>query len=63
MYLVDFVILTISRPPKHFAAVSRCLRRFGSLRKNTLLDYWSMYFVNVVDFVDFGVPDGSAVVW
>ena len=33
-----------------------CLRRFGDLRKNTPLDFWSMYLMYVVDFVDFGVP-------
>ena len=37
-------------PPRGLCA---CLRRFGDLRKNTSLDFWSMHFVNFVGFVIF----------
>ena len=37
-------------PPRGLCA---CLRRFGDLRKNTSLEFWSMHFVNFVDFVIF----------
>jgi len=32
-----------------------CLRRFGDLRKNTPLDFWSMHLVDFVIFNDFGI--------
>ena len=54
--------LRFQGPPSPLRLCRSCLRRFGSLKQNTLLDCWSMYCVNVVDFVDFRVPDGSAVV-
>ena len=62
MYLVDFVIFNDFRAPQALCGCVSYLRRFGSLRKNPFLDCWSMYCVNVVDFVDFRLPDGSAVV-
>ena len=33
-------------PPRGLCA---CLRRFGDLRKNTPLDFWSMYLVDLVN--------------
>ena len=37
-------------PPPSCATGGGCLRRFGDLRKNTPLDFWSMYLVDFVDF-------------
>ena len=37
-------------PPRGLCA---CLRRFGDLRKNTSLEFWSMHFVIFVDVMIF----------
>ena len=42
-------------PPSPLRLCRSCRRRFFSW-KNTPLDVWSMYFVDVVDFSDFRVP-------
>ena len=36
-------------PPPSCAMGGVCLRRFGDLRKNTPLDFWSMYLVDFVE--------------
>ena len=38
------------------ASVSQRLRRFGDLRKNTPLEFWSMHLVDFVIFNDFRAP-------
>ena len=40
-----------------------CLRRFGDLRKNTPLDFWSMYPVYFVDVCRFQGPSNHLVVY
>ena len=40
-------------PPRGLCA---CLRRFGDLRKNTSLEFWSMYLVDLINFHRFLVP-------
>ncbi len=40
-------------PPRGLCA---CLRRFGDLKKNTPLEFGSMYLVDLVNFHRFGVP-------
>ena len=40
-----------SLPPPH--GLCACLRRFSDLKKNTSLEFWSMHFVNFVDFARF----------
>ena len=41
--------LSILGSPPSCATGGGCLRRFGDLRKNTPLDFWSMYLVDLVD--------------
>jgi len=43
-----------SLPPPH--GLCACLRRFGDLRKNTSLEFGSMYLVDLVNFYRFLVP-------
>ena len=43
-----------SLPPPH--GLCACLRCFGDLRKNTSLEFWSMYLVDLVNFHRFLVP-------
>ena len=40
----------VSGSPSRVRLCGGCLRRFGDLRKNTPLEFWSMYLVHFVDF-------------
>ena len=42
--------------PSRVRLCGGCLRRFGDLRKNTPLEFWSMYLVDLVNFHRFWVP-------
>ena len=44
------IFFTDFRSPSPVRLCPSCLRRFGSLRKNTPLDFWSMYLVDFVIF-------------
>jgi len=46
----------VSKSPSPVHLCRSCLRRFGSLRKNTPLDIWSMYLAEFVIFNDFRPP-------
>ena len=43
-------VLTPDCDPQPCASGGRCLRRFGDLRKNTPLEFWSTYLVYLVVF-------------
>ena len=42
--------LPVSGSPSRVRLCGGCLRRFGDLRKNTPLDFWSMYLVDFSKF-------------
>jgi len=49
-YIFEGGILCKCWVPQHFASVSQLPAALQSPVKNTSLEVWSMYFVNVVDF-------------
>ena len=49
-------LLSVLGSPGPLRLCRSCLRRFGSLRKNTPLDFWSMYLADFVIFNDFRAP-------
>ena len=48
--------MSVSWSPSPARLCRSCLRRFGDLRKNTPLEFWSMYLVGFVDFCQFQAP-------
>ena len=53
--VVICVLHTFSVCLRAQCAPSACLRHFGGLRRNTLLEFWSMYVVYVVNLCYFGL--------
>ena len=45
--------------PSRVRLCRSCLRRFGDLKKNTPLEFWNTYFVDVVVFCDFELSWGT----
>ena len=50
------ICLPVSGSPSPLRLCCSCLRLFGSLRKNTPLEFWSTYLVDFVIFNDFRAP-------
>ena len=52
----NLLFLSVSWSPSPVRLCRSCLRRFGDLRKNTPLEFWSMYLADFVIFNDFRAP-------
>ena len=62
LYIVGHLpFLLVSGSPSRVCLCPSCLRRFGDLRKNTPLDFWSMYLVSFVIFCRFQPPQALCV--